>query len=107
AVVIIIPMVFAGAGIGFFVQVALLAGQNAADYRHLGIATRALNFFKSVGGAFGAALFGAILAHALGGGNTLHAYRVVFSWTIPFMVLALILALVMPETPLSEEMVQV
>ncbi|HEX3957682.1 MAG TPA: hypothetical protein VHZ03_13785 [Trebonia sp.] len=52
------------------------------------------------------ALFGTILAHALGGGNTLHAYRVVFSWTIPFMALALILALVMPEKPLSEEMVQ-
>ena len=104
AVVIVLPMIFAGAGIGFFVQVALLAGQNAAEYRHLGIATGALNFFKSVGGAFGATLFGAILAHAAAGP---HAYQVVFFWTVPFMALALILALIMPEKPLSEEMVQV
>ncbi len=107
SIAVIIPMIFAGVGIGFFVQVALLAGQNAAEYRHLGIATGALNFFKSMGGALGAALFGAILAHALVGGNTVHAFQVVFFWAIPFMALALILALVMPEKPLSEEMVQV
>jgi MFS family permease len=70
---IITAMIFAGAGVGLFVQVSLLAGQNAAEYRDLGAATGALNFFKSVGGAFGAALFGAILAHALPGGPVLPA----------------------------------
>ncbi len=86
---------------------ALLAGQNAAEYRDLGTATGALNFFKSVGGAFGAALFGAVLAHALSAGSTVAAYHSVFLWTVPFMALALVLALVMPEKPLSEEMIAV
>ena len=92
-----------------FVQVALLAGQNAVEYRHLGTATGALNFFKSLGGAFGAALFGAILAAPCGlaDGHGVHAYQAVFTWTIPFMGLAFILALIMREKPLSEEMVQV
>ena len=109
---IVAEMVVAGAGIGLFVQVALLAGQNAADYRDLGSATGALNFFKSVGGALGAALFGAILAHGLTGGtglagDTAGAYQTVFAWTVPFMGLALVLAAVMPEKPLSQEMIEV
>jgi hypothetical protein len=90
------------------VQVALLAGQNAVDYTHLGVATGALNFFKSIGGAFGAALFGAILTnglkHAGGGAGAAHAFQTVFAWTVPFMVLSLVLGLVMKEKPLSEEM---
>jgi hypothetical protein len=98
-------MIFAGAWVGLFVQVALLAGQNAVEYRHLGTAAGALNFFKSLGGAFGAALFGAILIHGLAGGHGVHAYQAVFTWTIPFMGLALILALIMREKP--EEMLQV
>jgi MFS family permease len=104
---VILPMIFAGAGVGLFVQVSLLAGQNAAEYRHLGTATGALNFFKSIGGAFGAALFGAILAHALSAGSSAAAYQAVFRLTVPFMALAFVLALVMPEKPLSEEMIQV
>jgi EmrB/QacA subfamily drug resistance transporter len=106
ALAIIVPMIFAGAGTGLFVQVALLAGQNAVEYRHLGIATGTLNFFKSIGGAFGAALFGAILAHGLVG-HPAHAYQAVFASTIPFMGVALVLALVMREKPLSEEMIEV
>jgi EmrB/QacA subfamily drug resistance transporter len=107
ALAIIVPMVFGGAGIGLFVQVALLAGQNAVDHRHLGTATGTLNFFKSVGGACGAALFGAVLAHGLTSGAAAHAYQAVFAWTIPFMGLAFILAVIMPEQPLSEEMIEV
>ena len=107
---VIVPLCFAGAGVGLFVQVSLLAGQNAADHRDLGAATGALNFFKSVGGAFGAAVFGAILARAAAGssaGGGAAAYHAVFGAAVPFMVLALVLALVMPEKPLSEEMIEV
>jgi EmrB/QacA subfamily drug resistance transporter len=105
-VAVIAPMITAGAGIGLFVQVALLAGQNAAEHRDLGTATGALNFFKSIGGALGAAVFGAILAHALPGGLT-GGYHAVFAATVPFMGLALVLALLMPEKPLSAEMIEV
>ncbi len=104
-------MVGAGAGIGFFVQVALLAGQNAVDHRYLGVATGALNFFKSIGGALGAAVFGAILAAALpavpSAARYVSAFAAVFRWTVPFMALALVLALLMREKPLSEEMIEV
>ncbi|WP_072806210.1 MDR family MFS transporter [Rhodococcoides yunnanense] len=103
---IIVPLVFAGAGIGLFVQVSLLAGQNAVDYRFLGVATGALNFFKSIGGALGAAVFGAILA-ASGGVASVGAYQEVFFWTVPFMALALVLGVLMKEKPLSEEMMLV
>jgi hypothetical protein len=71
-----------------------------------GAATGALNFFKSVGGALGAALCGAILADALPGG-AVAAYHAVFAWTVPFMALALVLGLLMPEKPLSQEMIEV
>jgi EmrB/QacA subfamily drug resistance transporter len=102
----------AGIGIGFFVQVAVLAGQNAVAQSVLGVATGALNFFKTMGGAFGAALFGAILAARLAGhAATAAAYssgfRTVFEWTVPFMIVALILAIIMREEPLSDQMREV
>ena len=108
---IIVPLTMAGAGMGFMIQVALLAGQNAVEYRHLGTATGALNFFKSIGGAFGAAIFGTILTGAMGPRPTplsiLHAFQTVFFWSTPFMVASFVLALVMREKPLSEEMIEV
>ena len=36
-----------------------------------------------------------------------HAFAVLFGWTVPFMTVALVLALVMKEKPLSEEMIDV
>jgi EmrB/QacA subfamily drug resistance transporter len=110
--VLAVLLAVAGAGLGFFVQVSVLAGQNAVDYSLLGVATGALNFFKTMGGAFGAALFGAILAAELAGRHAtaqayLHGYQTVFFWTVPFMVLALVLSLVMREEPLSDHMLDV
>ncbi|SDM58925.1 MDR family MFS transporter [Nonomuraea jiangxiensis] len=108
---IVAPLVFAGAGMGLMIQVALLAGQNAVENRHLGTATGALNFFKSIGAAFGAAIFGAILVAATGPNPTpasmTYAFQTVFLWSVPFMVVSFVLALVMREKPLSEEMIEV
>ena len=62
-------MVILGTGIGLVMQVLILAVQNAVDWTQLGVATSASTFFRSVGGAFGTAVFGAIfnarLAHEL------------------------------------------
>jgi MFS family permease len=58
----------------------------------------------SLGGAFGAAIFGAILTGRLA---AVAAFGTVFFWTVRFMALALVLALVMKEQPLSEEMIEV
>jgi MFS family permease len=108
---LIIVLVIVGVGLGFFVQVSLLAGQNAVEGRYLGVATGALNFFKSIGGAFGAAIFGALLTAQLHAADTItvivSAYNTVFFWCVPIMALALILAMRMREKPLSEEMIAV
>jgi EmrB/QacA subfamily drug resistance transporter len=106
-------LVALGAAIGLFIQVTLLAGQNTVAPKDLGVATGALNFFKSLGGAVGAAGFGAILAAAmplsptLASAGTLAAFHTVFNGAIVLMVLTLLLAIVMEERPLSVEMLEI
>jgi EmrB/QacA subfamily drug resistance transporter len=54
-----------GAGLGLTMQTILTAIQNAVDYRDLGTATAATTFFRQIGGAIGAAAFGAVLSSRL------------------------------------------
>jgi EmrB/QacA subfamily drug resistance transporter len=54
-----------GLGMGMVMQVLILAVQNSIDYKYLGVATSGTMLFRSVGGALGVALFGAILASGL------------------------------------------
>jgi len=56
-----------GVGIGPSMQVLVLAVQNAVDYSDLGAATSGATFFRSIGGSFGTAVFGAIFANVLPG----------------------------------------
>jgi Na+/melibiose symporter-like transporter len=58
-------MLVLGVGLGLVMQVIVLAAQNSADYRDLGTATAGVNFFRSMGGAFGVAIFGSILNNRL------------------------------------------
>jgi hypothetical protein len=58
-------MLVLGLGLGLVMQVLVIAVQNAVDYRELGVATSAATFFRSVGGSFGVAIFGAIFNHQL------------------------------------------
>ena len=51
-----------GAGLGFTMQTVVVAVQNDVDRRDLGSATSAVTFFRSMGGAFGTAIFGAVLS---------------------------------------------
>ena len=64
-----VSMAVVGLGIGLVMQVLVLAVQNAVEARDLGTATSATAFFRSMGGAFGVAIFGSIfnnrLAHYL------------------------------------------
>ncbi|WP_372405885.1 MDR family MFS transporter [Streptomyces luteireticuli] len=107
AVALIVPLAVTGIGIGFFVQVCILVGQFSVAHDHIGTATGVLNFFRSLGGAFGAALFGAILAAGTHGPvPDAAAFRSVFAWTVPFMALALALALLLGKQPLPEASVQ-
>jgi EmrB/QacA subfamily drug resistance transporter len=50
-----------GMGLGFTMQVVVTAVQNSVDRRNMGVATASVAFFRSMGGAIGTALLGAIL----------------------------------------------
>ncbi|MBA3527996.1 MAG: MFS transporter, partial [Propionibacteriaceae bacterium] len=50
-----------GAGLGLTMQVVVTAVQNSVERKHMGTATASVTFFRSMGGAIGTALFGAIL----------------------------------------------
>jgi len=54
-----------GAGLGFSMQLIVTIVQNSVDRRHMGTATSSVAFFRSMGGTFGAAVFGAILSSRL------------------------------------------
>jgi EmrB/QacA subfamily drug resistance transporter len=129
-----------GAGLGLTMQVVVTAVQNSVERRHMGTATASVTFFRSMGGAIGVALFGAILntrlphhlaevvpasAQAQLGAasasiNDVTAIRAlpepvktwvltaftqsmddVFMVAVPFMVVALVIAVTMREKPLA------
>jgi EmrB/QacA subfamily drug resistance transporter len=138
--VIAIIMFAFGAGLGLTMQVVVTAVQNSVERRHMGVATASVTFFRSMGGAIGVALFGAILntrlathlaqivpasAQAqLGAGSSSvndvtaiqHLPEPVKTWVleaftrsmddvflvaVPFMAIALVIALTMREKPLA------
>jgi len=54
-----------GAGIGLCMQVLTIAVQNTVEYADLGTATSGVTFFRTLGGAFGTAVFGTIYTNVL------------------------------------------
>jgi MFS family permease len=56
-----------GAGLGLTLQVLVIAVQNTASYEDLGAATSGVTFFRTIGGAFGVSVFGAIFTNQLAG----------------------------------------
>ncbi|HEV3288928.1 MAG TPA: MDR family MFS transporter [Streptosporangiaceae bacterium] len=62
-----LSMFVLGAGIGASMQVLVIAVQNAVGYADLGVATSGATFFRSIGGSFGTATFGAVFANVLPG----------------------------------------
>lgn len=132
-------MLVLGAGIGLVMQVLVLAVQNSVEHRDLGVATSSASLFRSLGGTFGTAIFGAIMASRLHfhlaellpdgaraiGANLVEtgpeqiralpppartavieafarALHSVFVWTLPFVVLAFLVALRLRELPLRD-----
>ena len=64
-VVLSLWMLCIGGGLGLFMQVSLLAAQNAVPPADLGTGTSAVTFFRGIGGSLGGALFGSILVSRL------------------------------------------
>jgi EmrB/QacA subfamily drug resistance transporter len=55
-----------GLGLGLVMPVLVVAVQNAVEHRDLGVATSSGLFFRSLGGSFGTAIFGAIVFSGVG-----------------------------------------
>ncbi len=54
-----------GLGMGFLMQTTMLIAQNSVAQKDLGVASSASTFFRSIGGSFGVALFGAVFNNHL------------------------------------------
>lgn len=62
---IAIAMLILGSGLGNVMQVLIIAVQNSVHPREIGVATSGSTFFRSIGGTFGTAVFGAIMTSQL------------------------------------------
>ncbi|HEY2552592.1 MAG TPA: MFS transporter [Streptosporangiaceae bacterium] len=60
-----VNLVILGFGLGLILQVLVIAVQNSVDYADLGAATSGVTFFRSIGGSFGVAIFGAVFSNQL------------------------------------------
>ncbi len=58
-------MLVLGAGIGCCMQVLTLIVQNTSSYADLGVATSGVTFFRTLGGSFGASVFGSLYSNFL------------------------------------------
>jgi EmrB/QacA subfamily drug resistance transporter len=135
-----IYMFIMGAGLGLSMQITVTAAQNSVPRKHMGTATSTMTFFRSMGGAIGTAVYGAVLtsrlevhlrdivpnatqtmvdglAKAANSVQALHALKEpmkgwalhglvdamgdVFLVSLPFLAIALILAVITPEQRLA------
>src|SRR4051812_23669624 len=117
--VVSLDLVVIGVGMGTMFQTFVIATQNAVDMADLGVATAAIQFFRSMGGSLAVAALGALLTARLPGGvdpnrltsdaaNVPESARValsdavhaVFVALVPLAALVLVFAILLPELPL-------
>ncbi|HEY6494622.1 MAG TPA: MDR family MFS transporter [Trebonia sp.] len=58
-------MLVLGMGLGGVMQMLVIIVQNGVNHSELGVATSGATFFRSIGGSFGTAIFGAIFSNIL------------------------------------------
>jgi predicted MFS family arabinose efflux permease len=97
-------MIIVGLGIGLVMQVMVLAAQNAADYRDLGVATASVTFLRQIGASLGVAAVGAVVVG--GSGTAADALATRMPLVLIFMALllglAFLLTLALPVLPLRQ-----
>jgi len=111
----ILLLMSVGFGIGAVFPITTVGMQNAVSRGHMGIATGAMNFFRSLGAALVVALFGAIVLGGIGaaGGVSVeslartasepalaYAYRFVFLSAMLVLCFGLAFLIAMEEKPL-------
>jgi EmrB/QacA subfamily drug resistance transporter len=109
-----------GLGVGMFMQILIIAVQNSVPYEHMGVSTAAVTFFRTLGGAVGASVLGAIvilkekssLPHyrqiytARGASQHAFVYAMdqAFRYALPVAVLAFLLSFLMKEVRLRSSL---
>jgi len=109
-------MLVVGAGLGLFMQTLVLATQNSISMADMGVGTSAITFFRTMGGAIGAAVLGAVVldqekvlsprdiarfGKVLGPGHAFTtAMDKAFLWSVPVAVLAFALSFLLKEVRL-------
>jgi len=71
-----LAMLVLGMGLGGVMQVLVIIVQNGVPHSELGVATSGATFFRSIGGSFGTAIFGAIFSNVLVGNLASHLHGV-------------------------------
>jgi EmrB/QacA subfamily drug resistance transporter len=71
-----LSMLILGLGLGGVMQVLVIIVQNGVAHSELGVATSGATFFRSIGGSFGTAIFGAIFSNVLIGNLASHLHGV-------------------------------
>ncbi|MEU9000037.1 MDR family MFS transporter [Streptomyces caniferus] len=56
-------MAVLGAGMGFLMQTTMLIAQNSVEMKDMGVGSSSATLFRTIGGSFGVAIFGAIFTH--------------------------------------------
>jgi MFS family permease len=69
-------MLVLGLGLGSVMQVLVIIVQNGVPHSELGVATSGATFFRSIGGSFGTAIFGAIFSNVLIGNLARHLHGI-------------------------------
>jgi EmrB/QacA subfamily drug resistance transporter len=96
-------MLLLGFGLGFVMQILIIAVQNAVEYHDLGVATSNAILFRFIGGSLGTALLGAVLATRLLATNSLMtALDTVFLVASAIAFAGLLLSFFLPERRLRE-----
>lgn len=121
-------MLLFGLGVGASTPPATLAVQNAVEHRDLGAASSLIMFTRTLGGAIGLAVFGAVFTRQLDGRVSrelvdaprkihdlppaqreqaldalTHAITTVFKWGVPVMAISAVFAFLLPERPLRTD----
>ncbi|MDA0159144.1 MFS transporter [Solirubrobacter ginsenosidimutans] len=95
-IVVTLDLTVVGLGMGTMFQTFVIATQNRVDMSEIGVATAAIQFFRSMGGSLAVAGLGALLTARLAGGLD-HATHAVFVAIVPLASLTVVLAFMLPE----------
>ena len=95
-IVVTLDLTVVGLGMGTMFQTFVIATQNRVDMSEIGVATAAIQFFRSMGGSLAVAGLGALLTARLAGGLA-HATHAVFVAIVPLAALIVVLSFLLPE----------